>query len=141
MDSEEELQAYVRARNEAFPESPVSLADWQAFLQSPTWQDGRVITALDGKEVAGCVAAYYDEVLGQYTGDRAGLTEYIFVRPRWRGRGIAAHLISLGLRYLKEQGRDAAYLEVKASNEEALSLYRRLGYEVIDQTGFYVLEL
>ncbi len=141
MESAEEQRAYVNARNEAFPESPVSLADWQAFLGSAFWQDGCVVTAFDGPEIAGCVAAYCDDDLSQYTGNKAGITEYIFVRGKWRGRGIAAHLISQSLRFLKERGRDAAYLEVKASNEQALDLYRRLGYGVISETQLYTLEI
>ena len=39
------------------------------------------------------------------------------------------------------RGRDAAYLEVKASNENALGLYCRLGYEVISQTDFERLDV
>ncbi len=141
METEAEQAAYVEVRNETFPESPVSLADWQAFLQSRFWQEGCAVSAFDGSEVAGCVAAYCDDDLSQYTGNKAGITEYIFVRPKWRGRGIAAHLISQSLRFLKERGRDAAYLEVKASNENALALYRRLGYQVISETRLYALEL
>jgi ribosomal protein S18 acetylase RimI-like enzyme len=43
--------------------------------------------------------------------------------------------------YLKEHGREAAYLEVKASNQRALDLYYRLGYKLIDETRLYVLHL
>jgi ribosomal protein S18 acetylase RimI-like enzyme len=141
METDGEQRSYVQARNEAFPDAPVSLGDWQAFLQSPAWQAASAVTAFDGAEIVGSVAAYCDDALSQYTGNKASLTEYIFVRPPWRGRGIAAYLISESLRFLKDRGRDAAYLEVKASNEHALGLYRRLGYEVIDQTELYVLEL
>jgi ribosomal protein S18 acetylase RimI-like enzyme len=141
METQMEQEEYVEARNEAFPDSPVSLADWQSFLQSGFWREGCAVTALDGPEIAGCVAAYCDDALSQYTGTKAGITEYIFVRSKWRGRGIAAHLISRSLRFLQERGRDAAYLEVKASNENALALYCRLGYQVIGETRLYALEV
>ncbi len=141
METEAEQEAYVRARNEAFPESPVALADWQGFLSSPAWCDGVAVTAFDGPEVVGSVAAFPDELLSQHTGTRAANTEYIFVRAKWRGRGITAYLIVQALQYLKELGREAAYLEVSASNEGALDLYRRLGYNLVDETRLYVLDL
>jgi ribosomal protein S18 acetylase RimI-like enzyme len=141
MESEQEQQAYVQARNEAFPEAPVAFADWQYFLSSPAWQEGTTITAFDGQEIVGSVAVYWDETIRQMTGKKAGVTEYIFVRESWRRRGIAAYLIHQGLGYLKEHGREAACLEVRATNQHALDLYHRLGYRTIDETRFYVLEL
>ena len=141
MQTETEQREYVAARNEALPDSPVSLEDWQSFLLSGPWREGCVVTALDGPHIAGCVAAYCDDRLSQDTGTRAGVTEYIFVRSKWRGRGIASHLIARSLHWLRERGRDAAYLEVKASNENALALYRRSGYQIVDETRLYALEL
>ena len=36
---------------------------------------------------------------------RPGYTEDIFVRPAWRGKGIARAAIAEGMRYLQEHGR------------------------------------
>lgn len=141
MENEAEQEAYVQARNEAFPESPITLADWQSFLCSPAWQEGTIVTAFDQQEVVGSVTVYGDEGISQYTGRKAGVTEYIFVRDNWRRRGIAAHLIYQGLLYLREHGYEAAYLEVRASNQHALDLYYRLGYQVVDESRLYILEL
>jgi ribosomal protein S18 acetylase RimI-like enzyme len=141
LQGEADLAAYVNARNEVFPETPVTLADWQAFLASPAWKEGTQVAAFDGPEVVGCVAAYWDDTLRQITGREAGYTEYIFVREKWRGRGVAAHLIAQALAYLKEHGREAAFLEVKAVNENALGLYLRLGYQKVDETCFYVIRI
>jgi ribosomal protein S18 acetylase RimI-like enzyme len=142
MEGEAEQQAYVRARNEAFPGQPVGLADWQYFLSSPAWQEGgNAITAFDGEEIVGSVAAYWDEAISQQIGTKIGTTEYIFVRANWRRRGIAASLISQALLYLKEHGREIAVLEVSAANRNALDLYQRLGYEVVEETRVYVLRL
>jgi ribosomal protein S18 acetylase RimI-like enzyme len=141
MESAREQQAYVQARNEAFPEAPIALADWQYFLSSPAWQDGTTMTAFDEGEIAGSVTVYWDEAISQQTGRKAGITEYIFVRAGWRKRGIATFLIREGLDYLKEHGREAAFLEVKASNQRALDLYERLGYQLVDESRLYVLDL
>ncbi len=141
MESQAEQSAYIQARNEAFPEAPTSVEDWQSFLASPAWRDGTTITAFEGEDIVGSVAVYWDEAVGQMTGKKGGYTEYIFVREQWRKRGIASYLINQGLRYLKDHGREAACLEVRASNRQALELYERLGYQVVDETRLYVLEI
>jgi ribosomal protein S18 acetylase RimI-like enzyme len=141
METEKEQQAYVQAQNDAFPEAPIALADWQSFLSSYSWQDGTAITAFDGQEIVGSVSVYWDDAISQRVGRKAGYTENIFVRANWRKRGIAAFLIYQGLMYLKAHGREAAVLEVKANNQRALDLYYRLGYELVDETRVYVLDL
>lgn len=141
MESEAEQQQYVRARNECFPEAPVELREWQYFMQSPQWSVGTTFAAFDGDELAGNVAVFWDEAENQRSGKKIGFTEYIFVRPRWRGKNIARSLISAGLAHLKEHRLAEAHLEVRARNSRALRLYVDLGYEVIRESRFYVLEL
>jgi ribosomal protein S18 acetylase RimI-like enzyme len=141
MESKQEQRAYVQARNEAFPDAQITLADWQYFLSSPAWQTGITMTAFDENEIVGSATVYWDEAISQQTGKKAGYTEYIFVRSKWRKRGIATFLIAESLAYLKEHDRDGAFLEVKASNQHALDLYYGLGYQLIDETRLYVLEL
>jgi ribosomal protein S18 acetylase RimI-like enzyme len=141
MESEAEQRRYVRARNECFPDAPISLGEWQYFMQSPYWSVGTTIAAFDGEELVGNVAAFWDEGENQRSGNRIGFTEYIFVRSAWRGKDIARSLISAGLAHLKERGLAEAHLEVRAKNLGALRLYVDLGYEVIRESRFYVLEL
>lgn len=141
MESEAEQQQYIRARNECFPEAPAELEEWQYFMQSPYWSVGTTFAAFDGDELVGNVAVFWNEAENQNTGNNFGFTENIFVRPPWRGKNIARRLINAGLAYLKEHGLDEAHLEVHAKNESALHLYVDLGYEVLRESRFYVLEL
>jgi ribosomal protein S18 acetylase RimI-like enzyme len=141
MESQVEQQKYVRARNECFPEAPLELGEWQYFMQSPQWSVGTTFAAFDGDELAGNVAVFWDEAENQRSGKKIGSTEYIFVRPPWRGKNIARYLISAGLEHLRQSGLDEAHLEVRAQNSGALRLYVDLGYEVIRESRFYVFEL
>jgi GNAT superfamily N-acetyltransferase len=141
MESESEQQAYVDARTECFPETPTSLEEWQYFMQSPHWAAGTTMAAFDGDTLVGNVALFWDEAENQKIGKQVGVTEYIFVRSAWRGKNIARTLINAGLTWLKEQGMSEAHLGVKAKNETALRLYVNLGYEVIQESRFYVLEV
>jgi ribosomal protein S18 acetylase RimI-like enzyme len=131
----------VRARSECFPEAPIEIEEWQYFMKSPYWSVGTTFAAFDGSELVGNVAVFWNEAENQSIGKKIGFTEYIFVRPRWRGKNIARRLINAGLKHLKQHGLDEAHLEVRAKNESALRLYVDLGYEVIRESRFYVLEL
>jgi ribosomal protein S18 acetylase RimI-like enzyme len=141
MESETEQQAYVHARSECFPEAPVSLGEWQYFMQSPQWVAGTTMAAFDGDTLVGNVALFWDEAENQKSGKQVGFTEYIFVRSAWRGKNIARNLVNTGLAWLKAHGMTEAHLEVRAKNDSALRLYVDLGYEVIRESRFYVLEV
>lgn len=141
MESEAEQHAYVNARNECFPKAPIELEEWQFFMQSPLWSVGTTFAAFHGDELVGNVAVFWDEAENLRSGNGVGFTEYIFVHSRWRGKNIARSLVNAGLVHLQQHGLVEAHLEVRAKNEDALHLYVDLGYEVIRESRFYVLEL
>ena len=62
----------------------------------------------------------------------------IAVHPRQRGRGIGKKLMEAGLFRLYGQRCTHLFLEVDASNEPAVALYRQLGFrEVGQRKGYY----
>jgi ribosomal protein S18 acetylase RimI-like enzyme len=132
MASKAEQEKYLAAEKKVFPQSARTLEELRFYMRS--WVAGTAITAFDGTEnIVGSVMAYW---YGE-----GGVTEDIFVMPDWRGRGIAKTLITEGMRYLLENGKRAASLEVKESNHPAVGLYRSLGYQVVDkelQLGLYL---
>ncbi len=137
MESEAEQQAYVSTRSLCFPEGPISLAEWQYFRQSPMWASGTSIAAFAGSQLVGNVLVYWDEQENRQSNTLSGYTEYIFVHPEWRKRGIASAMIVEGLRFLKEQGLQAARLAVRALNANALGVYTRLGFQITQESRFY----
>lgn len=141
METEAEQRAYVSARNQCFPESPIQLEEWQFFMQSPLWPNAVVSAAFAGGELVGCASVYWNEEENLQSGSKAGYTEDIFVLPAWRGCGVAAALIADGLAYLRTHGMEAARLMVRAQNQEALGLYRRLGFQVGGESRFYARDL
>ncbi|NDV19121.1 ribosomal protein S18-alanine N-acetyltransferase [Pseudodesulfovibrio sp. JC047] len=55
----------------------------------------------------------------------------IAVRPQYRRRGLAAKLLAKSLAACEEHHITKSFLDVKISNEPALSLYRKFGYKKI----------
>jgi ribosomal-protein-alanine N-acetyltransferase len=53
----------------------------------------------------------------------------VAVAPRWRRRGIAGALLAATLEQGRARGASSAFLEVRASNIGAQTLYRRFGFE------------
>jgi len=60
------------------------------------------------------------------------------VAPEMRRRGLGRLLLDHAIRHARRQGCRLMYLEVRPSNPEALSLYRRRGFQPIGQRpGYY----
>ncbi|WP_179281013.1 N-acetyltransferase [Paenibacillus sp. XY044] len=57
--------------------------------------------------------------------------------PAFRGKGIGKLLIQASLELYKAEGAEVALLEALSDNKPAISLYERMGYEVIDELYFY----
>lgn len=62
-----------------------------------------------------------------------GLVNSVIVRPEHRGRGLGAALMRATMQRLHHRGCAQVSLNVMASNEPAVALYRRLGFETYDE--------
>lgn len=70
-------------------------------------------------------------------GDEGHITT-IAVHPDWRGLGLGELLLWVALHKMVNQGLDEATLEMRPSNEVALRLYRKYGFEVeARRYGYY----
>ena len=55
----------------------------------------------------------------------------VALHPDYRGRGLSKHLMQALLLAAKEKGAQILYLEVRASNAPARSLYEQFGFSVV----------
>ena len=62
----------------------------------------------------------------------------MFVKPEARGQGIAKAVLSALEQWARDEGKRRAILETGTNQPEAISLYKKLGYEVIDLFEPYV---
>ena len=81
------------------------------------------LVALEGERVAGYVGS--QSVMGE--SDMMNVT----VHPDFRRQGIGEKLVLELVRELKGAGNRCLSLEVRASNEPAISLYQKLGFQQV----------
>lgn len=79
--------------------------------------------ARDGEAVAGCIALRpLEEIAG------CGEVKRLYVKPAYRGQGIAERLLEALEAYARESGYGAIYLDSKDDLMAALRFYARHGY-------------
>ncbi|HEY5694383.1 MAG TPA: GNAT family N-acetyltransferase [Gaiellaceae bacterium] len=67
-------------------------------------------------------------------GEKLGFLEVVYVRPKARGKGLAAELVHEVASRLREAGAEMLELEVLASNAEARAIYERWGFKPVELT-------
>ena len=89
------------------------------------------------------IVAYADDkavgggAIKEYDGERAEIKR-MFVRPEFRGQGIAAEILSALEAWAKELGYKGTILETGCMLTSAIRLYERSGYSRIDYYGQYI---
>ncbi len=91
-----------------------------------------VFYALSGKEIIAKVNTNgngigYNQIGGVYT------------KPEFRNIGVSTHIMKVLLNEIHMSGRKAV-LYVKKDNKPALSLYRKLGFHIIDEYSAYYVK-
>ena len=74
--------------------------------------------------VAGSIAGYSIACLARHGAEIASLA----VRPQYRQEGVATVLLKTTIRKVRRSGAQAVWLMVRRRNEEAIRLYRKLGF-------------
>ena len=82
---------------------------------------GRLYLARLGEETVGCIA------LKPLDGQRCELKR-LYIRPAYRGHGFATQLVERILADAKEIGYSAILLDTLPFLQEAIALYRKLGF-------------
>ncbi|XEC94500.1 GNAT family N-acetyltransferase [Paenibacillus tarimensis] len=131
MDSEESINEYLEIDMEIWPEAPIGLEKLMDNQKNSSWT---AFVVRENATLVGSVMAWVD-------GDGNGIIEDLFVRNPWRKQGIAKHLLSQALTYLKDHGCVFAELQVETANKSALSLYHAVDFKEVSEEVRYHREL
>ena len=130
MDSLEEERLYLEVESEIWPDATLGLQRLHEYKNNPYWT--AIPVRKDGSIVA-CTLAWQEEDMG--------VIEDVFVKEPWRKQGIARFLLTTALNYLKDKGLKKATLMVDTENENALNLYKAVGFDVMEEERRYYIEL
>ena len=121
----EALDLVARERRYIASTTAPSLENVRDFLRRSVASDAAHFLALDGtRVVGGCDILSGDRETLRHRGELG-----MFVVPEWRGKGIGERLLTACLAKAKTNGITRVELEVRADNEPAIRLYRRVGFQ------------
>jgi len=116
------------------------VAELEKVCFSDPWSENSVASELNNKLSLWLVAVEGDAVLG-YIGSQTVMDETdmmnVAVHPDFRRRGIGESLVLGLVEKLKSLGSHCLTLEVRSSNESAISLYEKLGFTQIGRRKNY----
>ena len=122
------------------PSHVAQVAQLEALCFSDPWSERSIAGELDNPLSTWLICADGDAVLG-YVGSQTVMGETdmmnVAVHPDARRQGIARRLILALVEELKQQGSHCLTLEVRASNQNAISLYQKLGFLQIGRRPNY----
>ncbi|WP_435344604.1 ribosomal protein S18-alanine N-acetyltransferase [Haloarchaeobius sp. HRN-SO-5] len=122
-----DLLAVFRIEKAVF-QQPWPFDAFQRFLGEPGFlvatEDGKVT----GYVVADCIPNH---------GRPLGHVKDLAVHEKCRGRGIGSRLLARAIATLTSMNATSVKLEVRESNEPALSLYRDFGFEALRRVPRY----
>ena len=115
-------------------ENSASVAEIEKLCFSNPWSEGTVASEIESG-FSDFFGAFSEEKLAGYIGGRtiAGETEIfnVAVLPEFRRKGIAKALIEKFIDAVREKSTDVIFLEVRASNLAAISLYEKFGFKTV----------
>jgi len=122
---------------------PENYPEWFFEEHLSKWGDAFLVAEVDG-EVVGYIMTrveYGASVFNPLKLVKKGHIVSLAVLPRYRRRGIGSALLREALARLRDRyGCSEAYLEVRVSNEPAINLYKKHGFQVIRVLHMYYLD-
>ena len=118
------IEEYYDAVDVVLRDDRASLWHYLGDPRSPIW------VAYCGMEPTGCILFH---PLKEF--EAAGEIKRLYVRPGYRGRGVAHHLLQAVEQFARERGFVWLYLDSKDDLSNAIAFYRRNGFEPCARYG------
>jgi ribosomal protein S18 acetylase RimI-like enzyme len=136
------MDADTEACADHFGFVPPTEADFQRWINGPSFDPTLWKVAWEGDQVVGMVLNYIDHEENQAFNRKRGYTEDISVRPAWRRQGIARALLGQSIHMFQEMNMQETTLAVDAENAYgALKFYEDDGYKLSKRYVNYRAEI
>jgi ribosomal-protein-alanine N-acetyltransferase len=123
-----DLEAVVSINRSCLPENYPD----QFFLGLYYHAPKAFLVALEDEDVVGYIMCRIERGISSYSRRPAkkGHIVSVAVDREYRNKGLGTELIKAGMRGMEEYGAKEFFLEVRKSNESAISVYENLEFEV-----------
>jgi len=116
------------------------IAELEKMCFNDPWSEASIASELNNRLSLWLVAVENEKVIG-YVGSQTVLGETdmmnIAVHPDYRKQGIGTCLIVGLIGALEQRGSHSLMLEVRVSNEPAISVYQKLGFDEVGRRKNY----
>jgi len=102
----------------------------ELFLEMGTLFPEEFITAFDGSKLIGFL-------MGALTSPKEARILIFVIDREHRGKGIGTEIMETFLERCKGKGIKRVRLEVKTTNKNAIELYKRFGFRIVDTLNKY----
>jgi mycothiol synthase len=142
---DDDLEPFVALANASFADHPTPVS-WSVGLIRhvhglPDFDPSGILVVRPADDPERLVAFARVETARGDDGARVGWIRLIGVLPDWRGRGLGRELLRWSVGRLRAHGVDRIELAVEATNDRALELYRRHGFEPAIEWPHWVLRV
>jgi len=130
LDNEAALGTVNEAFADVMDHAPVTLEEFDHWIESPSFQANLSPVALDGQYVVGLCLCTVSEGRARVLGRRDGYVDTLCVISAYRRRGLGSALLLTCLRALQKAGLESATLDASTDNPtEAIHLYEQAGFQ------------
>jgi len=109
----------------------------QSLLNDPNLKEQEYFFAVLGQKAVGYIGVGIDEKYNIEKSAKSGRILTIGVSKLYRRKGIGTRLMFQGLKTLKAKGMNKAMLDTEDFNPEAIKLYEKVGFEVMQEYSTY----
>jgi ribosomal protein S18 acetylase RimI-like enzyme len=139
MDEALEKEGSYFARSEVRPFQKAEESYRSLLRRRAVGRNGVAYIAKEGDNVCGFSFAYVERGYLLFKDEKQGYIRHIFVRPKYRGRGIGHALIRETLDWFRKKGVKRIVLDVNTRNRRARKLYESLGFK--EYFVYYIKDL
>ena len=134
----EDLQSVMNINTQTLPENYSSYFYLELYESFPKVF---LVAEVDGK-IAGYIlcrieSGRSDFKRNPFSFTKKGHVVSIAVLPEYRRRGIGSALMNEAMRGMIEYNASECFLEVRITNEQAINLYNKVGFQIVNKLSDY----
>ncbi len=131
---------FLKVWNQANEETVLSPEAFDAFLSFPGVRSGYFVGGREcDHKIVGVLSCYIDPDYNERNKVKEGTIEIVGVLQEERRKGIGSCLVAKGLEWMMAEGITTVLAYVYAGNKNSISVFRHLGFKVLNEDLTYRL--